>query len=148
MTVSRTQQEAIWSRLREAGLRVTPLRMQLVDMFASSGRWYSVQELGEAAERAGLRPGRATVYRLIEALMHAGLCRAFPRSGRMTRYVFCGPEHHHHMICLECGRVTDVASCKVTAPDSSFTVEEHSVDFFGRCAACRHTRRGDPQPRR
>ena len=40
------------------------------------------------------------------------------------------------MICLECGRVTDVAACKVTAPDAAFAVEEHSVDFFGRCAAC------------
>ena len=82
----RKEEEAVWSRLRQAGLRVTPLRRQLVHLFASSGRWYSVQELSEAAGLAGLRPGRATVYRLIEALMHAGLCRSFPRSGRMTRY--------------------------------------------------------------
>jgi Fur family transcriptional regulator, ferric uptake regulator len=148
MTMSRKEQEAVWGRLRRAGLRVTPLRRRLVHLFASSGHWYSAQELSEAAETAGLRPGRATVYRLIEALIQAGLCRPFSRSGRMTRYVFCAPEHHHHMICLECGRVADVATCKVTAPDSSFAVEEHSVDFFGRCAACQKIDRGAVPARR
>ncbi len=136
MSPSRHDTDAIWARLRQAGLRVTPLRRRLVTLFASAGHWYSPQELSAAAERVGLRPGRATVYRLIDALMDAGLCKSYPQPSRMTRYVFCLPEHHHHMICLECGKVTDFATCKVKPPDATFAVKEHAVDFFGRCAVC------------
>ncbi len=136
MTTSHHEPEAIWTRLRQAGLRVTPLRRRLVNLFASSGHWYSPQELSAAAERVGLRPGRATVYRLIDALMETGLCKSYPQANRVTRYVFCLPEHHHHMICLDCGKVIDFATCKVEAPDATFAVKDHAVDFFGSCAAC------------
>ena len=128
--------EAVWVRLRQAGLRVTPLRRRLVRLLASSRRWYTPEEFRFAAERAGLRPGRATVYRLFTALLAAGLCRSFPQTNRVIRYVFCAPGHHHHLICLECGNVTSVSNCTVRAPDRSFAVLEHVVDFFGRCARC------------
>ena len=131
--------DTVWDRLRRAGLRVTPLRRRLVTLFASSGRWYTPQELSVQARKAGLRPGRATVYRLIEALQQAGLCKTFPQSSRALRYVFCLPGHHHHLICLDCGRVTEVTNCQVTPPDPSFAVKEHSVDFFGRCRECLRT---------
>jgi Fur family ferric uptake transcriptional regulator len=137
MSTPRHEPEAIWTQLRRAGLRVTPLRRRLVRLFATSERWYSPQELSAAAEKAGLRPGRATVYRLIDALTAAGLCKSYPQPNRLTRYVFCTPEHHHHMICLDCGKVTDFATCKVKAPDATFTVKDHAVDFFGSCAVCR-----------
>ncbi len=131
--------DAVWERLRHAGLRITPLRRRLVTLFSSSGRWYTPQELSVQARKAGLRPGRATVYRLIDALVQAGLCKSFPQNTRAVRYVFCLPDHHHHLICLDCGRVRDVENCQVRVPDESFTVTEHSVDFFGRCASCDKT---------
>jgi len=128
--------DAVWTRLRHVGLRITPLRRQLVRLFASTRRWYTPQELRAAAQRAGLYPGRATVYRLIAALSEAGLCRSFPQSNRTTRYVFCAPGHHHHMICLDCGTVASLVDCHVTVPDRRFAVIDHVVDFFGRCARC------------
>lgn len=128
--------DAVWTRLRHVGLRVTPLRRRLVRLFASSRRWYTPQELRIAAEQAGLHPGRATVYRLIAALTEAGLCRSFPQTNRTTRYVFCAPGHHHHMICLDCGTVVSLADCQVTVPNRRFAVLDHVVDFFGRCARC------------
>jgi Fe2+ or Zn2+ uptake regulation protein len=136
MVTSPRLPEAVWARLRQVGLRVTPVRRRLVGIFASSRRWYTPQELRDAAEQAGLHPGRATVYRLIAALTEAGLCRSFPQTNRTTRYVFCAPGHHHHMICLDCGSVASVADCKVSVPDRRFAVLDHVVDFFGRCTRC------------
>jgi Fur family transcriptional regulator, ferric uptake regulator len=140
--------DAVWANLRRAGLRVTPLRRRLVRLLASSRRWYTPEEFRTAAEGAGLRPGRATVYRLFAALLAAGLCRSFPQTNRVIRYVFCAPGHHHHLICLDCGSVTSVADCTVRAPDRSFAVLEHVVDFFGRCARCqRQITRAADMPR-
>jgi Fur family ferric uptake transcriptional regulator len=136
MVTSSRLPEAVWARLRQVGLRVTPVRRRLVRLFASSRRWYTPQELRVAAEREGLHPGRATVYRLIAALSEAGLCRSFPQTNRTTRYVFCAPGHHHHMICLDCGTVVSLPNCEVKVPDRRFAVLDHVVDFFGRCARC------------
>jgi Fur family ferric uptake transcriptional regulator len=78
----------------------------------------------------------ATVYRLLEVLVEAGVCRPFVGPDRALRYVYCPPGHHHHLICEGCGRVVDVPDCLVVPPPGSFTVERHVLDFFGRCPDC------------
>lgn len=133
----------VCSRLNGAGLRMTPQRRRLVELFASLGRWCTPQELFAEAERAGQHPGLATVYRLIEALVGVGLCKPFIQQDRTVRYVYCPPYHHHHLICSDCGRVSEVPECHVEAPDADFEVRTHTVDFFGRCAGCRA---GDSTP--
>ncbi len=118
-------------------MRMTEQRRRLVEVFASLGHWCTPQELHAEAERAGQHPGLATVYRLIEALAALGLCKSFAHGERAVRYVFCPPFHHHHLICLDCGRVADVTDCHVAVPAADFEVREHAVDFFGTCGACR-----------
>ena len=128
----------VCSRLRAAGMRMTDQRRRLVELFASLGHWCTPQELYAEAEEAGQRPGLATVYRLIEALAEIGLCKSFVQGDRTVRYVFCPPFHHHHLICLDCGRVANVTDCHVDAPRADFKVSAHAVDFFGTCSACSH----------
>ncbi|HVB08903.1 MAG TPA: Fur family transcriptional regulator [Bacillota bacterium] len=129
--------EDVWARLHDAGLRVTPLRRQLVTLFGRLGHWVTPQEFHRAAEDAGLRPGLATIYRLIDALAAAGLCRAFPQADHSVRYVYCPPGHHHHLICEGCGLVRDVEECRIPVPrDAPFHVRTHTVDFFGLCDRC------------
>jgi Fe2+ or Zn2+ uptake regulation protein len=56
-------------------------------------------------------------------------------------------EHHHHLICVECGAVEDLSLPAATdrrlvkvleslAEDAGFTVESHRLDLIGRCEAC------------
>ena len=56
--------------------------------------------------------------------------------------------HHHHLICLNCGRVIDItlpASFEQTvtgtvgrlAAAQGFQPHSHSLDVLGLCAACR-----------
>lgn len=128
--------DEVCARLRAAGMRMTDQRRRLVALFAGLGHWCTPQELYAEADRAGQHPGLATVYRLIEALTEIGLCKSFPQGDRTVRYVFCPPFHHHHLICLECGRVADVTDCHVDVPAADFEVRDHAVDFFGKCGEC------------
>jgi Fur family ferric uptake transcriptional regulator len=131
-TVARVMRE-----LGAAGLRLTGARRRLLGVFAGLGRWCTPQELHAAAKDQGCSVGLATVYRFLGTLLEHGLCRAFPQPDGSTRYVLCPPGHHHHLICRRCGRVADVADCRVEAPAGDFLVEEHAIDFFGLCPACR-----------
>lgn len=132
--------EDIFARLRVAGLRMTEPRRRLVGLFASLGHWCTPQELHTAAQEAGMPAGLATVYRLIEVLVQLDLCKPFVQRDRTVRYVFCPPGHHHHLICEDCGQVSDIKECRVEVPVTGFAVREHTVDFFGVCGKCRdHT---------
>ena len=51
---------------------------------------------------------------------------------------------HHHLVCLRCGRIEDVAHCGVEAMQSAilrgskhFTeIRQHALEFYGICKAC------------
>jgi Fur family transcriptional regulator, ferric uptake regulator len=56
-------------------------------------------------------------------------------------------EHHHHLLCIECGRVIDVtptpafektvdAMVKRLAEQQRFSVTSHALDVMGHCADC------------
>ena len=57
-------------------------------------------------------------------------------------YVSCAGDHHHHAICRVCGKVEDVDCSALEAigealkAHHNFQLEDHSVEFFGRCNAC------------
>ena len=55
--------------------------------------------------------------------------------------------HHHHLVCTECGSISDVtvpdpleaaveALAAEVAGSAGFVVERHRLDLVGRCAAC------------
>ena len=62
---------------------------------------------------------------------------------------------HHHLVCTECGRVTDVVEPQLAAaarPAAAvaarhgFAMAGHAIEIFGRCAACRAARRSQSTP--
>jgi Fe2+ or Zn2+ uptake regulation protein len=56
--------------------------------------------------------------------------------------------HHHHVVCVSCGRVDDVSLDRAAekaldevvrkvATATGFTVSEHTLEIEGTCPACR-----------
>ena len=63
--------------------------------------------------------------------------------GHQRTYLLRGPsEHHHHLVCSYCGRVVDFTTNDVErlqarlALETGFSIEDHIVEFVGRCAQC------------
>ena len=74
-----------------------------------------------------------------------------PHHGRdgITRYELAEPlqQHHHHLVCLECGRIDDVAigdrdedAVHVIVNNVSsahgFTARDHMLEIEGICERC------------
>jgi len=94
-----------------------------------------------------LRPGwpslsRTTVYRVLETLCRAGIIGRAAHPGAATRYDPL-PEPHHHLVCLRCGKITDLEGVDVGAlplprlTREKFEVLDYCVSYRGLCAACR-----------
>ena len=63
--------------------------------------------------------------------------------GQQRTYLIRRPhEHHHHLVCSDCGCVVDFTSSDVEhlqnrlASETGFKIESHTVEFIGRCARC------------
>ena len=81
----------------------------------------------------------ATVYRALKKLADEGSICPVALAGEPVRSEAAGQGHHHHFQCRECRRVYDVAGCVgglggLVPP--GFTLEEHEVILYGRCAEC------------
>jgi Fur family ferric uptake transcriptional regulator len=133
---------AVAERLRAAGSRVTGQRLAVADALASARRPQSAEELWRRLRARHPGIGRATVFRTLEALVAADVARRFEPEGHVSTYVACRPGHHHHLVCTDCGSVSEIGEAYVSplservARDFGFQVDDARIDFYGRCAGC------------
>ncbi|MFF0598723.1 Fur family transcriptional regulator [Streptomyces antibioticus] len=127
--------------LRQHGLRCTPSRIRVLNLFSESGRHLSIAEVCGRLARAGVAVHHTTIYRTLESLTAIGLMHAVHGPGA-ARYGISA-EPHHHTVCQECGEVSAIASRHLT--DAVGRVEEltglrpdssGSLLVYGRCARC------------
>jgi Fe2+ or Zn2+ uptake regulation protein len=116
----------------------------------------SVEELYATVRRELPTLSLATVYKTLEALARIGVVRRVSRAGARSRWD-TGLESHHHLVCIECGRVSDVTDARldavrgraaVLAGRHGFRASGHVVEIFGHCAQCMGTTRGRSASRR
>lgn len=120
--------------------RLTPQRRAVLDAIAGARGSFTVLDLFDRARTASPRLGLATAYRTVELLRRSGSVRPLPGDERPA-YVRCRPGHHHHLVCVTCGRVEETELC--AAPSASelrrrygFSPEAHELDIYGTCERC------------
>jgi len=129
----------IASRLRAAGLRVTPQRRAILGAFEPGPTGHLAAE--EVYERARVdvpELARATVYNALGELVRSGLLRSVEGFGAV-RYDSNLDSSHHHFRCRSCERLFDVhphAADQIELDDGSFTVERVQVLLEGTCPEC------------
>lgn len=140
--------EMFVARCRAAALAVTLQRLAIFRELAATTRHPSAEELHAAVRREMPTLSLATVYKTLDTLAEIGAVRPVSRLGARGRWdANLGP--HHHLICTECGDVSDVTEpaldaaagpARHVAARHGFAVAGHAVEIFGRCAACRRAR--------
>ena len=98
--------------LREARLRCTSQRVQLVACLAAMPRHFGAEEALHALNALpSPLVSRATLYRLLGDLERHGILRRVLLSEGHSHYEFVGErERHCHVVCAHCGRVEEVHS--------------------------------------
>lgn len=126
------------TRLALAGRRLTGPRKEVLDAARRLNGPFTVEELSALTPAVG----RATVFRTVRLLQEAEvICRLVLEDGGV-RYEFSQSGHHHHLICRDCGGVTefsDPALDELIERDAgavAFTLGGHSLELYGTCASC------------
>jgi len=129
---------------REAGLRSGGARRAVVEFLGRQSCCLTAQEIFDGLRADGRRVGIASVYRVLDRLVEMKLVQRVDVGAGIARYepVLDG-EHHHHLVCNDCGRVeafTDPALEQVihrVAAGVEYDVGSHEVLLHGACADCR-----------
>lgn len=121
-------------KMRGRGYKATPQRVAVMEALADD-QHQSIEEIRGRCPGVGL----VTVYRTLGLLGELGLVRRLDL-GDGPRYELA-EDHHHHMICESCGDISEFDQCPIDParlPEKeAFEVSAHSVEVYGRCAACK-----------
>ena len=121
--------------------RNTKQRQDVWRALETSADFVSAQQLYQVLRDQGSSIGLATVYRTLNALALEGSADALTVEGE-NLFRACSPGHHHHLICRECGKTTEIEASSVekwahrVAADNGYANPQHVVDIFGTCPSC------------
>jgi Fe2+ or Zn2+ uptake regulation protein len=136
----------IEQRLRDRGVRYTKGRRRVVAAMTGADGPRSAAELHEII---GATVPLSSLYRSLAVLEEAGIVVPHFAAKGLTRYELAEwiTGHHHHVICIECGAVEDIAVPPPYEMDVAQLVEaigatiafapvSHTLEIEGRCRRC------------
>ncbi|MGQ9920711.1 MAG: Fur family transcriptional regulator [Desulfobacca sp.] len=126
------------------GLKATPLRLALMELFLQTPRAQTAPEV-LAALNARRRLHKVTVYRMLTLFTQKGLLRKLSLTGRTDYYELAGGicSPHPHFQCLRCGAVQclepiDLSPWLAWMPERAGNlVLRVSIRMEGLCQKCR-----------
>ena len=128
--------------LRQNGHRKTSERFAILDAIYSIKGHVSMETLHDKLlNQEHFRVSRATLYNTIELLLDAKLVikHQFGNSSQYERSY--NVDTHHHLICTECGQVTEMPNNELqriiaSSPMKRFQMSHYSLYIYGTCRKC------------
>ena len=102
----------------------------------------SAQQLHLVLRNHGSTIGLATVYRALADLASTGEADSLQSQEGELLYRACTTDHHHHLICKNCGKTVEIEASEVEAwaekvsKQHGFREPAHMVEIFGLCEDC------------
>jgi len=135
------------AELKKAGLKITVPRVRIMEILVDHAEQHlSAEDVYRALLDAGDEVGIATVYRVLTQFEAAHLVVRHNFEGGHAVYELDSGEHHDHIVCLDCGKVTEFFDESIEnkqqsiAADNGFKLADHSLVLYGHCndPACSH----------
>jgi len=128
--------------LRQHGYKFTPQRRIVIQTVASSQDHLTPAAIYEKVHQERPNIGLVTIYRTLDILAKLGLICELHAGGSCRSYTTGASEHHHHLICTNCGKVVDFSGYDLSqleqrlSLETGFEIEDHLLEFVGLCQAC------------
>lgn len=136
--------------LQDSGYKLTKQRKDiLMVMIEHHDKHLSCDEIYRYVTVRNKELGIATVYRTLQLFESLNMVYKINFDDGLSRYELnTGNEdhQHHHLICLECGNVSEVKLDLLESLEneiettSNFTILNHNVKFYGYCQDCKKSR--------
>ena len=129
--------------LKTQGFKLTPQRRAILKAISGSHDHLTPAAIYDRVHHEHSGIGLVTIYRSLELLTRLGLLCEVHSGGSRRSYLLRRPaEHHHHLICSDCGTVVDFTRCDLSeleqrlSNETGFKVNGHLLEFLGLCRNC------------
>jgi Fur family ferric uptake transcriptional regulator len=128
--------------LRARGERLTTPRRAIIELLASTGEHFTVDDLAARLHEQHPSIAPSTLYRTLEALEAWGLVEKVHRNQGPTFFHLA--RSHQHLVCEVCGKVSDIPSHELASLAArlrehyGFELHAHHTALPGTCASHAH----------
>jgi Fur family transcriptional regulator, peroxide stress response regulator len=132
-------------KLKKHGHRITPQRISILKILATSEDHPSVENVYEQIKQEFPTTSLATVYKTVALLKEEGEILELTYGNNGSRYDGSKPYPHPHLICIKCQRIIDPDTESFSklhielARQYGYQIVNHRLDFFGICPACQES---------
>ena len=139
-------------KLRNHGYKCTATREIVLEILHSTNDHLSPEDIYLKAHENYPNIGLTTVYRTLDMLSKLGMVQKFDFGDGRSRYELSEDlghkKHHHHLICIKCGRILDYSEFieeellllkkieKKVGIKYKFKINDHILQFNGICNLC------------
>ncbi len=128
--------------IKKAGLKITHPRVKILEVLENGNkRHLSAEDVYKLLLEEGSEIGLATVYRVLTQFEGAGLVTRHHFETGQAVFELAQGSHHDHMVCLNCGKITEFLNNTIEemqnqiAKENDFVIEDHSMVLYGKCAS-------------
>lgn len=128
--------------LKQHGYKLTRQRRAVLNILAHSHDHLTPASIYEKVHQDYPEIGFTTIYRTLEILSRLNLICELHAGGSCHSYTIGTMEHHHHLICSNCGTVIGFTDCKLgdvertLSRQTGFKINDHLLEFVGLCQSC------------
>jgi Fe2+ or Zn2+ uptake regulation protein len=135
----------LFDEIRGQGKKLTKTRRELVRLFANEHQLLTAAQIHEHLLKHGIRVNKTTVYRELAFLVKQKMIAEVSIQPGLMHYENARQPHHHHVTCLNCGKIAEIVPTEFEQPIQQvtqrlniqgFQITRHQLEFYGRCHAC------------
>jgi Fur family ferric uptake transcriptional regulator len=140
------QSNVLKSTLNKDGRRLTSQRKRILTLFEASyqGEHLSAEEIHQKLLQQGDNISLSTIYRTLHVMVDLGILQEVELAeGRKYYELSSTSTHpHHHLVCVQCGAVTEFEDIRVTQVsqretlDRGFSLLNCQFTVYGICPHC------------
>lgn len=126
--------------LKDAGLKATQPRIKILSILERNReRHMTAEDVYRALMEIGDDLGLATIYRVLTQFESAGLVIRHHFSEGHAVFELDSGEHHDHIVCIDCGKVTEFVDATIErrqvriAKERGYRLSDHSLVLYGHC---------------
>ncbi len=136
--------EQTLASLRGGGYRNGVARRAVVELLGRQDCCLTAQDIFDRLRAEGRQVGIASIYRVLDLLTDKGLLQRIDVGAGTARFepVHASGEHHHHLVCEDCGTVEAFADDELERAlhkvegRTGYSIVGHDVVLRGACRDC------------